>query len=277
MKKSILVLLSFFMVVIFAANAQDKNEFKPSGKPEALIFTNFSNTSTGENSQNKFEITRVYLGYSYNFTPVWSGRAVLDVGNPGVGSYQYTAFLKNAYVQYMNPKLTVKFGMISTTAYDVQEKMWGNRYILKSFQDQYGMNPSADLGISAAYKISNFLSLDAILVNGDGYKINDADSVLKVGVGVTLHPLAALTIRGYYDNMPKGSANQQTSAVMVGYSDKKLSIAGEYNYQTDYKLKKGQDWSGYSAYGTYHFTSKVGFIARYDKLSSVKISSAANE
>jgi len=276
MKKPILILIALVSLAICSANAQNKDEFKPSGKPEALIFTDFSNTSTGGKSQNKFEITRAYLGYSYNFSPVWSGRVVFDVANPGTGSLQYTAFLKNAYMQYQKSNLTVKFGMISTTAFDVQEKFWGNRYIYKSFQDQYGMNSSADLGISAAYKFSDFISADAILENGEGYKINDADSVLKTGIGVTLHPVKALTIRGYYDVMSKGSATQQTEAIMAGYSGKKFNLGVEYNYQADYKLRKGQDWSGYSAYGTYYFTPKADIFARYDNLSSEKIGTAAN-
>jgi hypothetical protein len=81
MKKSLLIILTMFSLAICNANAQSTDEFKPSGKPEALIFTDFANVSTGNKSQTKFDLTRAYIGYSYNFSPVWSGRAVLDVGN----------------------------------------------------------------------------------------------------------------------------------------------------------------------------------------------------
>ena len=57
-------------MAIFASMAisQEKSEdFKPNGKPIALIFTNFNTSfSDGENTK-AFEITRAYLGYEYNF------------------------------------------------------------------------------------------------------------------------------------------------------------------------------------------------------------------
>ena len=275
MKKSLLILFTFYGLFICNANAQDKAEFKPSGKPEVLIFTDFSNSSTGGTSVSKFEVTRAYFGYGYNFSPALSGRIVFDVANPGVGGLQLTAFLKYGYVQYQKQNLNVKFGLIPTTQFDVQEKFWGNRYILKSFQDQYGMGPSADFGLSAAYKFSDVVSADAIIQNGEGFRALDADSALKAGIGVTVHPVKEITLRGYYDNMKKNSATQQTAALMAGYASKKFSLGVEYNYQVDNKLKSGHDWSGYSAYGSYYFSPKTDLFARYDNLSSVKVGSAS--
>jgi len=147
---------------------------------------------------------------------------------------------------------------------------------MKVAQDQYGFNSSADLGVSAEYKFSDKISADVILENGEGYKINDVDSVLKVGVGVTLHPVKELTIRGYYDNMAKKSATQQTAAIFADYTNKKFNLGAGYDYQTDAKLKSGQDWSAFSAFGSYFFSAKTNLFARYDNLSSVKVGSAAN-
>jgi hypothetical protein len=274
MKTSLLILLTIFSLSIYNANAQDKAEFKPSGKPEALIFTDFANVSMGSKSQTKFEITRVYIGYGYNFSPEWSGRAVMDFGNIGATGYQYNAFLKYGYLQYAPKNLTVKFGMIQAKSFELYEKLYGNRYIMKVAQDQYGFNSSADLGASAEYKFSDIISADVMLQNGEGYKINDADSVLKIGVGVTLHPVKELTIRGYYDNMAKGGATQQTEAIFANYANKKFNLGFGYDYQTDNKLKKGQDWSAVSAFGNYYFSTKIDVFARYDNLSSVKIGSA---
>ena len=275
MKKSLLILFTFYGLFICNANAQDKAEFKPSGKPEALIFTNFANVSSGGASQNRFEVTRAYLGYTYQFSPEWSGRATLDFGNTGAAGYQYTGYLKYGYMQYAPKNLTVKFGMIQTKSFELYEKLYGYRYIMKVAQDQYGFNSSADLGVSADYKFSDFISADAILQNGEGYKINDVDSVLKMGVGVTLHPVKELTIRGYYDNMTKKSAAQQTAAVFAAYTNKKINLGVGYDYQTDYKYKVGQDWSAVSVFGTYFLSSKADIFARYDNLSSVKVGDAA--
>jgi hypothetical protein len=282
MKKTLLTFFSILSLAIGAISAQTSKDsvqsaaitvkqadvFRPSGKMETLIFTDFNNTTMNSKSQNKFEITRAYFGYGYNFSSTLSGRIMLDFGNPGVGSLAYTGYIKYGYVQYQQKNLTVKFGLIGTTAYDLLEKFWGNRYILKSFQDQYGMGPSADFGLSAAYKFSEVISADAIIQNGEGYKSLETDSVLKVGLGVTIHPVKNLTIRGYYDNMAKNSIAQQTISLMAGYANKTFNLGLEYNSQVNNKYKSGYDFSGYSVYGTVNFNSKTGLIARYDNLTS---------
>ena len=153
---------------------ESKEEFKPSGKPLALIFTNFNTAFTDGESHPSFEITRAYLGYEYNFSKELYAKLVLDVGDPKAGGLQMTAYLKNAYLQYTKNKLALSFGMISTTQFKVSEKIWGLRYIEKSFQDAYKFNASADLGISAAYKIGDLLSVDLIVANGEGYKLIEA-------------------------------------------------------------------------------------------------------
>jgi hypothetical protein len=271
MKKKLLLIFTMVGFVICLANAQNTDAFKPSGSPEVLIFTDFNNTTTNGKSLSKFEITRAYFGYKYNFSQTFSGRVTFDVGNPGVGALNYTAYIKYGYLQYQEKNLTVKFGLIGTNGYSDQEKFWGNRYILKSFQDQYGMGPSADFGISAAYGFNEIISADAIIENGEGYKGFEVDSVLKVGVGVTIHPVKELTIRGYYDNMAKNSVAQQTTAFMVGYANKSFNLAVEYNAQSNNKYKSGYNFSGYSVYGTLSFNAKTGIVARYDALSSKDI------
>jgi len=268
MKKTLLTIFSILSLTIGTVCAQTTDEFKPSGKTEALIFTDFNNTTVNSLSLNKFEITRAYFGYNYNFSKTLSGRVVLDFGNPGVGSLAYTAFIKYGYMQYQDKGLTVKFGLMGTNGFGEQEKFWGNRYIFKSFQDQYSMGPSADFGLNVAYKFSDIISADVIIQNGEGYKTVEADSVFKVGVGVTIHPVKELTIRGYYDNMAKKGIAQQTTAFMIGYANKTFNLAAEYNAQSNNKYKSGYDYSGYSIYGTLNFNAKTGVLARYDNLTS---------
>jgi len=275
-KEKLLVMFSVFGLAISTLNAQEINEFKPSGKPEVLIFTNFHSSFSDGQNVNKFDLTRAYFGYGYNFSPTLSGRVTLDVGNPGTGRLQMTAHLKYGYLQYQKDKLTVKFGMIGTLGYDVQEKFWGYRYIYKSFQDEYGFGPSADLGLSTAYKLNKALTADVIIQNGEGSRSLETDSTLKVGGGLTIHPIETITLRGYYDHMKKGSATFQTTALMAGYANRNLSIGAEYNYQKDNGLKPDQDYYGYSVYGTYFLNNMANLFARYDYLSSENNNSLIN-
>jgi len=269
MKKTLLTIFTMLGLAICTLNAQETEQFKPSGKTEVLIFTDFNNTSVNGLSQNKFEVSRAYLGYGYNFTKAFSSRVVLDFANPGVaGTSAYTAILKYAYLQYQENNLTVRFGSIPTTHVEAEEKQWGNRYIMKTFEDLYSFNPSADLGFSVGYKFNDFISADAILSNGEGYKSLETDSILKVGVGVTIHPIKELLIRGFYDSESKNGVAQQTTALMVGYSNKTFNLAAEYNNQANNKYKNGYNYGGYSVFGTLFFNSKTGILARYDNLRS---------
>jgi hypothetical protein len=161
--------------------------------------------------------------------------------------------------------------MIPTTQFKVQEDFWGNRYLEKSFQDAYGFNSSADLGISLSYKVADFLSEDMIVQNGEGYKKLDSDSVLRAGFGVTLQPVKNLTSRIYYDF----SHNESTLSSLVlfaGYSTDLFSVAAEYNKQMNYNFQKGHDLYGPSFYGAFRATQKIKLLARFDKLMSNKIS-----
>lgn len=270
MKITLLMLLLGLSLSISTLSAQSTDEFKPSGSPEVLIFTNFNNSNSNGKNFSKFEISRAYFGYKYNFSPAFSGRVTLDVGNPGVGSLNYTAYIKYGYAQYQKNKLTVKFGLIQNTMYEMLENYWGSRYIYKVFQDQFGFAASADFGMSAAYNFNKVIGADAMISNGGGYKLLNTDSVLKEGIGVTIHPIKSLTLRGYYDNMKKtnSTVTQNSTSLMAGYDNKTFKIAAEYNYQTNNKLLKGNDFYGYSLYGKLFFNAKTDLFVRYDQLHS---------
>jgi hypothetical protein len=193
--------------------------------------------------------------------------AQLDVGDPGVGSLQMTAYVKNAYLNYKANNLSVNFGLISTTQFKVQESAWGYRYLEKSFQDAYKFNSSADLGVSAAYKFGDFLSADVMVANGEGYKKIEADSTLRTGVGLTLTPLKNFTARLYYDISSKTN-NQQSIATFLGYKAEKFSMGAEYLIQLNPGFNLDRELNGISVFTTIITSKKTKFFARYDNLSS---------
>ena len=49
------------------------------------------------------------------------------------------------------------------------------------FQDEYKFGSSADLGIAASYKISDLITIDATVINGEGYKKVNKDDALRYG------------------------------------------------------------------------------------------------
>lgn len=253
--------------------SQENTDFKPSGKPIIRVFSNYHSTFSEGETFNQFQITRAYLGYAHQFGKSWSGRVIFDVGDPkDGGQHQMAAYVKNALLNYRNAGWSVNFGLIGTTAFKTQEDHWGYRYLLKSFQDEYDFGSSADIGISAAYKFNDAISADLIMVNGEGYKKIEQDSIFSVGAGVTFKPIEGLTLRAYYETttMQKDTIQRQnTAALFASYQYKNLSVGAEYSLQNNRETKKGTDWYGLSFFSTLQIKSSKLF-ARFDRLESDK-------
>ena len=250
--------LLFIIAIIFSYNC-----FSQSGEPIVKIYTNFHSSFYDGEVHNAFQIQRAYFGYGYDFNDNFSGKILLDVGDPGFGKLQMTAYLKNAYGQYKNDKVLVKFGMIGLHQFKMQEDLWKGRYFQKSFMDEYKFGPSADLGVYVKYNIHDFLSIDGTISNGEGYKIIEIDSIFKYAVGMTVHPFEGMSLRVYGDVM----GEQSTIALYAGYKDKNLSIGGEYNRQLNHRNNPLIDLGGISVYSSYKIKKFRPFI-RYDHLTS---------
>ena len=264
--KQLRVLILILTILPSVLYAQTET-FEPNGSPFMKIFTNYHTTFSDGSSASAFELTRVYLGYQYNFSEKLSGKANFDIGNPGAGSHEMAAYVKNAYLSYNENNLSVNFGLIATTQFKVQEKAWGYRYLEKSFQDAYKFNSSADLGVSAAYKLTDFLSADVIIANGEGYKKIEGDSALRTGFGITLQPVSNLTARVYYDFSTK-EHTQTSLATFIGYAGEKFDLSAEYMKQFNPGFVDMREWEGTSFYGTVYTSKKTKLFARYDKLFS---------
>lgn len=265
MKKLWIALITMIGFSSFSFAQEDA--FKPSGKPSMRIFSNYHSTFSDGTTSSAFELTRVYLGYSANLSENISAGVTLDVGDPGVGKLQMTAYVKNAFVRYKTNDLSVNFGLISTTQFKVQEGFWGYRYLEKSFQDQYKFNASADLGVSIAYDLNAMFSLDAMIANGEGYKKLQSDSIFRYGVGATIKPIDGLTGRVYYDISPQDNA-LSSIATFLGYKADKFSIGAEYNMQNNVGFMADRTWTGTSFYSTVEAGDKIKLFARYDRLTS---------
>ncbi len=278
MKKVFISAISIVFISLnaFSQNSSSDAAFQPNGKPLVTIFSDFRETIQDGKTNSAFELTRSYLGYAYNFSPVLSGKIVFDVAStPGLSPSSYTAYVKNAFGEYNNKFVKVDFGMISTSAFNLQESTWGKRYLLKSFQDLNGFSSSADLGASVKYQLLPQLSVDAQVLNGEGYQKVQSDSAVKVAVGLTLQPIKNLNVRVYGDYMKKDAA-QKTFNAFLSYTGKSFTVGGEYNYQEGNKMVSDHNLSGVSFFGTYKTCKKVSVFARYDNLTSNTLSGASD-
>ena len=262
------------------AMAQEVAE-EPKGKAIIQVFAN-SHAGFGADKDNLgFELDRSYLGYQYSLDKGLQIKAVMDVGKPSdVDDYHYVAYIKNAQVSWKTGGLTLDGGMISTTQFKTQEKFWGYRYIMKSFQDEYKFGSSADLGISASYQFAPWVSADAIIVNGEGYKKVQVKDGLQYGLGATFTPVKGLSLR-LYGSVNEWDAGATTKAynwaTFAGYQHKYFSLGAEYNIFQNAKFVNDNDLYGVSVYGSATLSKMVNLFARYDNLWSKNDYNIAND
>lgn len=268
-----ILLCCALLVLALITNAQVSDDFRATGKPIARIYSNFHTGITSINDNSVFEIERAYLGYSYNMSQIFSASILFDIGSPEDESVyaivKRYAYFKNAYIRYSQNNLDVRFGIVGMNHFSLQEKFWGYRYIEKSFADRYKFGKSADLGIIAKYEISPQLTVDAAIVNGEGYSQLQTDNYFEYTAGLTLSAPEKLTWRFFANYGPSDGYTKMVYATFLGYEPtKNLSIAAEYNILQNYKYLENRNQSGYSFYSTYALKNNWKIFGRYDILES---------
>ena len=271
MKKT-MIMAGLLACMGITAQAQDTKSEEPKGKAIVQVFGNFHTGFCAENNERGFELDRSYLGYEYKLGNGLSVKGVMDIGKSSdVSDYQRIAYIKNAMVSWKTRNLSLNGGLISTTQFNFQEKFWGYRYIMKSFQDQYKFGSSADLGISATYQFANWISADAIIVNGEGYKKLQKNDGLNYGLGVTLTPVKGLQIRlygGLNESGEDGKKDIANLAAFVGYKHEKFTIGAEYNQMWNASFKDDAGQNGYSIFASAKLSQVTNLYARFDNLYS---------
>lgn len=270
--KTKVILAGVLACIGIGAQAQDAKTEEPKGKAIVQVMCNFHTGFGAENDDRSFELDRSYFGYEYNFGNGLSAKAVMDIGKSSdVSDYQRIAYIKNAMVSWKKGGLTLNGGLISTTQFNFQEKFWGYRYIMKSFQDEYKFGSSADLGISVAYKFADWISADAIIVNGEGYKKIQKSDGFNYGLGVTLTPVKGFQIRLYGGLNESGEDGQKdvvNLAAFAGYKHERFTIGAEYNHMWNASYTEGADQNGYSIFASVKLSKVADLYARYDDLYS---------
>ena len=267
-----LILAALLTCMGLGAQAQNAKAEEPKGKAIVQVFGNFNTGFGAENDVRGFELERSYLGYEYNLGNGLSVKSVLDIGKSSdVSDNNRLAYVKNAMITWKKDNFTFNGGLISNTQFNFQEKFWGYRYIMKDFQNMYKFGHSADLGISASYKFNDFISADAIIVNGEGYKKLQKKDGLNYGAGVTLTPVKGLSVR-LYGSVNEGADDYQENitnfAAFVGYKGDSFSVGAEYNAMKNASFADGADQYGISVFSTLKLSEKTEIFARYDDLCS---------
>lgn len=290
-KKTTIAILAFVSVLSYAQTDSTKlkvENFVPSGAPIGKVFFNFHSTFDERTDKSAFELKRAYLGYSYNISENLSAKVLFDAGKSDVAidlndstnvksstSLAYTAFVKNAQLSYSNDFVKVSLGMIGNPQYKAAEKLWGRRYIAKNVQDIHKFTVSADLGVSAEFKLHKIITVDVTVRNGEGYKKMESDDIYTSAIGFHLKPVKGLTIRGFYDHAA-GENTQYSLMHFVGYKHKIFAVGVEQIVQNNFKYIKDNNHSAVSAFGSIKVYKNVEVFGRYDSYT-MKEDESVNE
>ncbi|MDA9357132.1 porin [Flavobacteriaceae bacterium] len=275
--KNKLSLLVFLLLLPLLSISQENDSF-PSGEPHFTAFWNYHYDFTENTTQESaFEIARVYLGYKYTFNDAFSAKITYDIGKNSSGS-SHTAFLKIAQLDWkVNSKFKLSMGMIGGKMFKDQEKIWGYRYLYKTLQDEYKFGSSADLGVNAEIKISDKLTSNVFIVNGEGYKnVQDEDGNQRFGTNLIYKLNKNITTKFYYDTHEVVDSKAINNiGFFVGYKSDKFRFGAEYNEMQNgetYKTaSENHNLTGLSFYGSYLLNEKFEVFVRYDKLTSNQV------
>ena len=275
------VIFLFFSNSLLAQDISEEQGRFPYGEGLIKLYANFHSGICNSDDRMAFEVSRAYLGYTYYLSEVFSSKVLLDIGSSSEGPPDIDigrhAFFKNAYIRYNKNALQVNFGMIDMLSFNLPENVWDHRYIMKSFQDQYLFNPSADLGANIICKASDLISFDLTVSNGEGFKNLQGDNTLKGGAGITVFPSGYFTARIYYDISVK-SRHQSFISAFVSFNLKDKFILGtEYNHQFNFHYLDNYNRNGISVYSLYNINSRFQMFGRYDLLASNKLNSEAED
>jgi hypothetical protein len=228
--------------------AQEKEEFKPSGKVLLDVFGDYyykfgSDVDSmlggdGEYQEtpkdyNAFAFRRVYLGYEYNFSEKFYANVTLEGTDAlKLGTDQRGASIKFAYFEWKEifhgSKLIV--GAQKTTIWEASEKVWGFRAVEKTIADFRKIGTSNDVGIALSGKIdkNGIVTYHTMVANGTAQKV-EKDKYKKIYGTLTGNFMDKKLVVEFHGNYEKvnDSSNINVAKAFIGYEQKYFSVGLE--------------------------------------------------
>lgn len=262
-----------------------------------MYASNVTSGNVGLKGKGEFDITRIYLTGEGKFSPTVKAKLVIEgngIGNASADTHKANQiFVKNAFLTWapLEP-LSIDLGMIPMPWISYEEKIWGRRFVQKTYMDQQSALSSADKGVGVTYTIpKGYGDVHATFVNGEGYNVQEStsgdgrykDVALRVSVvpmpenewvgGVKLHMYvhngqqasgeAKRRDRYLAGVSYQGSKGHLMYSAFKSYQGNNTSIsptptAGSYNRRT---------W-GQSVHGSFKFHKSASVFGRFDTFST---------
>lgn len=234
------------------------------------------------------ELKRFYLIVDHKFDDVFSADLTTDFRYNANGTSKDTVvFVKKAYVQAkLSPAFFVRVGEADLGWAPYVESLYGYRFVENTLIDRTRFGTTTEWGVHIGGTFGDGLvSYAASAVNGAGYKtLARSSDTIDLEGRVNVNPVrnVSIGVGGYIGKLGKSAANLPDAATphtarridaAVAYTDKRVRLGGEYFAASDWNnvttaLRDKSD--GWSAFGSFAFTPKVGVFGRYDWLKPSK-------
>ncbi len=281
-----LAVACFGALTALPAAAADEETTTINGRMYA-DFTNYDLRNDGVDSATNgvgIDVKRFYLGATHKFDDIWSVNVTTDfnyVSNDG----ETQVYIKKAYVQAkISDAFVVRAGSADLPWVPFAEGLYGYRFVENVLVDRLKFGTSADWGLHAGGKVADGkFDYGVAVINGAGYKNPTRSNSVDVEARIAFMPVKGLTIAigGYSGKLGKDVEGSATPALhtadrtdaLVAYVNGPLRLGAEYFEAKNWAQVTSvatDKADGYSLWGSYNFTEKVGVFARGDSAKTSK-------
>jgi hypothetical protein len=239
---------------------------------------------TTDNAQNgtQTELKRFYLGVDHKFNDIFSANITTDFRyNANGTSKDVLVYVKKAYLQAkLSPALFVRVGAADLPWVPFVEGLYGYRFVENTLIDRTKFGTSADWGVHVGGTFAKgMVSYAASAINGAGYKtLSRSSDTLDLEGRISVNPIKVITlgVGGYTGKLGKSAANLPDSATphtasrlnaVAAYTGKRARLGVEYftakNWNNVNTVANDKS-DGWSTFGSFAFTPKIGVFGRYD-------------
>ena len=241
-------------------------------KVSAEIFMDYFYSVNHDNSANDidgFIFRRANVSAKHKFNDEFSGVVKLESEAGGFTKENKLAFnLKDAYINYkLNDVSDLVLGLQKNPLIKRLEKFYGHRYIEKTPSDLYKLGSSRIMGISYIRSLSDVITAQLSIANGEGNK-SESNKGDLVGLDLNFYDKSVFAgISGQYNSSNKDTASQISLSLAVGavFDKLKLLVSGHFYENEEKESESKINTRLASAFISYEL-EKTNFFLRIDRM-----------
>lgn len=226
------------------------------------------------------ELKRFYLTVDHTFSHVFSANLTTDFryGTNGL-SRDDALFVKKAYLQAaLAPELFVRIGSADMPWIPFVEGVYGYRFVETTLINRTKYGAAADWGLHVGGSLGGGrISYALSAVNGAGFQtLSRSSNTVDLEGRISAHPTKEIVfaLGGYTGKLGKSADGGSVTEHRARRFDALAAYAGKVG-RFGIEYFKAWDWnnvttpesdtsSGWSAFGSYAFTPRLGVFGRYD-------------